>query len=200
MDRFIWHFRRHNILNAKSSRALSQVPVALGWEPQMTVPWRPRMTIQAKILCAVAVSGFVAFAATSPVQALTTQECSAKYQAAKTAGTLAGQKWNDFRKANCGADATAATPAAAPAAAPAPAPAAEGSQEGSSTCGCTRRAVRTRSVSERDGSEIRQGNRRQGPHAHLRRPVQRQQDQQRQWRHEVDPEGRRLLQRVQQAS
>jgi hypothetical protein len=80
------------------------------------------MTIQAKILCAVAVSGFVAFAATSPVQALTTQECSAKYQAAKTAGTLAGQKWNDFRKANCGADA-AATPAAAPAAAPAPAPA-----------------------------------------------------------------------------
>ena len=80
------------------------------------------MTIQAKILCAVAVSGFVAFAATSPVQALTTQECSAKYQAAKTAGTLAGQKWNDFRKANCGADAPA-TPAAAPAAAPAPAPA-----------------------------------------------------------------------------
>jgi hypothetical protein len=80
------------------------------------------MTIQAKILCAVAVSGFVAFAVTSPVQALTTQECSAKYQAAKTAGTLAGQKWNDFRKANCGADA-AATPAAAPAAAPAPAPA-----------------------------------------------------------------------------
>ena len=81
------------------------------------------MTIQAKILCAVAVSGFVAFAATSPVQALTTQECSAKYQAAKTAGSLAGQKWNDFRKANCGADATA-TPAAAPVAAPAPAPAA----------------------------------------------------------------------------
>jgi len=80
------------------------------------------MTIQAKLLCAVAVSGFVAFAATSPVQALTTQQCSAKYQAAKTAGTLAGQKWNDFRKANCGADA-AATPAAAPAAAPAPAPA-----------------------------------------------------------------------------
>jgi hypothetical protein len=81
------------------------------------------MNIQAKILCAVAVSGFVAVAATSPVRALTTQECSAKYQAAKTAGTLAGQKWNDFRKANCGADAVA-TPAAAPAA-PAPAPAAK---------------------------------------------------------------------------
>jgi hypothetical protein len=61
-------------------------------------------------------SGFAAFAATSPAQALTVQECSAKYQAAKTAGTLNGQKWNDFRKAECGADAAAA-PAAAPAAA-----------------------------------------------------------------------------------
>jgi len=74
------------------------------------------MTIQAKIVCAIAVSGFAAFAAMSPAQALTAQECSAKYQAAKTAGTLAGQKWNDFRKANCGAD--AAAPAATPAAAP----------------------------------------------------------------------------------
>ena len=78
------------------------------------------MTIQAKLLCAVAVSAFAAFAATSPAQALTAQECSAKYQAAKTAGTLAGQKWNDFRKAQGGAD---ATPVAAPLI-PAPAPAA----------------------------------------------------------------------------
>jgi hypothetical protein len=74
------------------------------------------MSIQAKLLCAVAVSGLAAFAATAPAQALSTQECSAKYQAAKAAGTLNGQKWNDFRKAQCGAD---ATPAAAPAAAPA---------------------------------------------------------------------------------
>jgi hypothetical protein len=74
------------------------------------------MTIQAKLLCAVAVSAFAALAATSPAQALTPQECSAKYQAAKTAGTLGDQKWNDFRKAQCGADATAA-PAATPAAA-----------------------------------------------------------------------------------
>ena len=73
------------------------------------------MTFKAKLLCAVAVSGFAAFAATAPAQALTTQECSAKYQAAKAAGTLNGQKWNDFRKAQCGADAAAA-PAAAPAA------------------------------------------------------------------------------------
>jgi len=81
------------------------------------------MTIQAKLLCAVAVTGIAALAATAPARALTTQECSAKYQAAKSAGTLNGQKWNAFRKAECGATATAA-PAAAPAteAKPAPAP------------------------------------------------------------------------------
>jgi hypothetical protein len=80
------------------------------------------MTIQAKILGAIAVSGLAAFAMVSQANALTAQECSAKYQAAKSAGTLGGQKWNDFRKAQCGADATAAPTAAAPAAA---APAAE---------------------------------------------------------------------------
>src|SRR3984885_3704502 len=74
------------------------------------------MTIRAKLLCAVAVSGFAAFAA-MPAQALSMSECSAKYKEAKSAGTLNGQKWNDFRKAECAADATAA-PAAAPAAPP----------------------------------------------------------------------------------
>lgn len=78
------------------------------------------MTIQAKLLCAVAVSAFAALAATSPAQALTPQECSAKYQAAKTAGTLSGQTWNDFRKAQCGADATAAPAATSAAASAAP--------------------------------------------------------------------------------
>jgi hypothetical protein len=74
------------------------------------------MITQAKMLCAIAVSSFAMLAA-MPAQALTMQECSAKYKAAQTAGTLNGQKWNDFRKAECGSD-TAATPAAAPAAAP----------------------------------------------------------------------------------
>ena len=78
------------------------------------------MTVQAKFLaCAVAMSGFVAFAAVSPANALSMSECSAKYKDAKTAGTLNGQKWNDFRKAQCAADA-----AAAPVAVPAPAAAA----------------------------------------------------------------------------
>jgi hypothetical protein len=51
-------------------------------------------------------------------------ECSAKYKDAKAAGTLNGMKWNDFRKAQCGSDATAAPAAAAPAPATASAPAA----------------------------------------------------------------------------
>jgi hypothetical protein len=59
----------------------------------------------------------------SSAQALTMQECSAKYKAAQTAGTLGTQKWPDFRKAQCGTTA-AATPAAAAHAATAPAAAA----------------------------------------------------------------------------
>jgi hypothetical protein len=76
------------------------------------------MTFQARLMFAIVGAGLAALAATAPAQALTMQECSAKYKAAKEAGTLNGEKWNDFRKAQCGADATTA---AAPAAAPAPA-------------------------------------------------------------------------------
>jgi hypothetical protein len=56
----------------------------------------------------------------STAHALTLKECSAKYRAAQEAGTLSGMKWNDFRKAECGADASAA-PTNAPAAGAAPA-------------------------------------------------------------------------------
>src|SRR5215218_8342602 len=103
---------RHKNFTGGSFCTLSQAEVALGWQVQMTTPRRPGMTIQAKILGVIALSGLAAFAMSSQANALTAQECSAKYQAAKTSGTLGGQKWNDFRKAQCGADA-AATPAAA---------------------------------------------------------------------------------------
>jgi hypothetical protein len=69
------------------------------------------MTHPARILCALAVSGSVMAVASLPAQALTMQECSAKYKAAQTAGSLNGQKWNDFRKSVCGSD-TAPTPTA----------------------------------------------------------------------------------------
>jgi hypothetical protein len=73
------------------------------------------MKRHARFFGALALSGAAMAAAAMPAQALTMSECSAKYKAAQTAGTLNGQKWNDFRKAECASDA-AATPAAAPAA------------------------------------------------------------------------------------
>jgi len=69
------------------------------------------MKMRALALSASALLAGLAISA-APAQALTMKECSAKYKEAQTAGTLNGQKWNDFRKANCGSDA-AATPAAA---------------------------------------------------------------------------------------
>jgi hypothetical protein len=88
------------------------------------------MTIRYLTLCAGAVVVAIALQGTS-AQALTMTECSAKYKAAKTDGSLNGMKWNDFRKAQCGgsdaaapAAAPASSTASAPAAAPAPAPSA----------------------------------------------------------------------------
>ena len=69
---------------------------------------RRLISMGAAIACVIGVSCGSAYA-------LTMKECSTKYQAAKTAGTLNGQSWRDFRKAQCGTDA-----AAAPTAAPAP--------------------------------------------------------------------------------
>jgi len=82
------------------------------------------MNIQARLLCAASMSGLVALAV-APAQALTMQECSAKYKAAKDGGTLNGQKWNDFRKTQCGADATPAAATVPAASAPAAPKAAE---------------------------------------------------------------------------
>src|SRR5262245_36036216 len=70
---------------------------------------------------AAALSGLVALAVCGEAKALTAKECGAKYQAAKAAGTLGAKTFNEFRKAECAADAAAA-PSAAPAAAPATPP------------------------------------------------------------------------------
>ena len=45
----------------------------------------------------------------SPATALTQKECSEKYQAAKSAGTLGDKSWNDFRKSACAAASAPAT-------------------------------------------------------------------------------------------
>lgn len=49
----------------------------------------------------VLAAGF-ALGAASPAFAQTGADCSAKFNAARTAGTLKGQSWNEFRKIQCG--------------------------------------------------------------------------------------------------
>lgn len=73
-----------------------------------------------------AAAGALAFAgglmlSAAPASALTMQECSAKYNAAKTANTLGGASWNDFRKTQCNDDVQPAAPPAAKAQPTAPA-------------------------------------------------------------------------------
>lgn len=68
-----------------------------------------RIPLYAAAFAALAVTG------ASPSFALSTKECSVKYQAAKSAGTLNGQTWAEFRKQEC-AGAAAAAPEEKPAA------------------------------------------------------------------------------------
>ena len=104
------------------------------------------------ILASASAFALASLAAT-PASALTMKECSAKYQDAKKANTLKGQKWNDFRKAQCGdddaneADAAAAVPeTAAPATTTAATPAAK-------PAGRAKAAVFPRAVSQKYSNE-----------------------------------------------
>jgi len=69
------------------------------------------MTLRSTALAPVLVTASLLIS-TALAHAIFLQECSAKYKAAQTAGTLKGMKWNEFRKAECS---DAATPAATPA-------------------------------------------------------------------------------------
>jgi hypothetical protein len=53
-------------------------------------------------------------AGSSAANAITMRECSVKYKAAQSAGTLKGKTWSEFRKAECGSTASA-TPTGTPA-------------------------------------------------------------------------------------
>jgi hypothetical protein len=95
--------------------------IALDWRPRNDLcPWEDCMIsnfrLSVHVSAALIAAGLLGALGAAPAQALTAQECSAKYKAAKENGTLGDQKWNDFRKAQCGSDAAAA-PAATPAAA-----------------------------------------------------------------------------------
>ncbi len=91
------------------------------------------MTSGNRCIVSFAALAVAALVMTASAQALTMSECSAKYKAAQGAGSLKGQSWNEFRKAECAAStsdaaakpapastvATTATPAAVAAAGPA---------------------------------------------------------------------------------
>jgi len=99
--------------------------------------------------------------AVAPASALTMKECSVKYQEAKKANTLKGQKWNDFRKAQCGdedandADAAAAVPETAAPAAPAATPAAPApaAKPAAMPAGKAKAAVFPKAVSQKYSNE-----------------------------------------------
>jgi hypothetical protein len=77
------------------------------------------MLVRSAALWAMTLGAISVAAPISGAHALTMKECSAKYKAAQDSGTLKGMKWNDFRKAECGAGASA-LPSTAPAAGAAP--------------------------------------------------------------------------------
>lgn len=62
------------------------------------------------LIAAALFTGIAGAALVAPTgaSALTMEECSAKYNAAKKADTLKGMSWNDFRKAECGTEAAPA--------------------------------------------------------------------------------------------
>jgi hypothetical protein len=63
------------------------------------------MKTQVVIASGILLGALAGTLAIVPAHALSMKECSAKYQAAKDGGTLKGQTWNEFRKAECGGEA-----------------------------------------------------------------------------------------------
>ena len=126
-------------------------------------------------------AALAAAAVCAPVQAKTMKECAAQWQEMKTNNQTEGMKYRDFSKKCMSEGAPAADNPPPPKPEAAAPPAAGGN------------AVFPSAVSSKYSSESA-GKARD---AHLPRSVPRQQGQRRQRRLEVDPKGRRLLQRVQ---
>jgi hypothetical protein len=62
------------------------------------------------VLTASFAAAIAALLSAAPAYALSTKECGVLYQTAKDANKLKGATWNEFRKANCGAEAAAEEP------------------------------------------------------------------------------------------
>jgi hypothetical protein len=109
-------------------------------------------------VCWAGMLGLALFSApVATAHALTMKECSAKYQAAKSAGTLGGMKWSDFRKAECGAGASTAAPSPSTTSPSAPgtgAPTA-GPPSADTSAGATTPPARSRTVVNRTSAPSR---------------------------------------------
>ncbi len=103
-----------------------------------------------QLMLASAAAFALAMLAASPSSALTMKECSVKYQEARKNNTLKGQKWNEFRKAQCSDDDASENDAAAAVTDTAPTPA---TGTGGSSSGRARAAVFPRAVAEKYSSE-----------------------------------------------
>ncbi len=98
---------RGNVTRNPASEFIN--PPVSGTSPMRTIRNFAGGVLAAATIC-LAVAG--------PAHALTTKECSAKYQAAKKDGSLSGENWKSFRTREC---ASGSTTAAAPAAGASPA-------------------------------------------------------------------------------
>lgn len=134
------------------------------------------MTSSARItLAALALSCATALSAPA-AHALTAKECHQSFAAARTAGTLNGKSYKEFKAATCDAPAGAATTAPTASApketAPATAPAATtGTTPTEAAKPATTRQFKRRDLSVRRCLSIRQPERRQRPNEDLSRPV-----------------------------
>ena len=117
-----------------------------------------RILVPAATLGALAA---IAVLTASPSFALSAKECSVKYNAAKSAGTLNGLNWNEFRKQECGSGAAAADdkPVIKPS---------------TGTAAATTTGPFGRRFPESRRFEVLQGICGQGAHAHVPRSVPRQ--------------------------
>lgn len=61
-------------------------------------------------IAALAGLALLGLLAVSPAQALSSHDCSVKFKAAQDGGKIGDMKYADFRKLNCGADATVNSP------------------------------------------------------------------------------------------
>ncbi|MGU3574783.1 antifreeze protein [Brucellaceae bacterium C25G] len=70
-----------------------------------------RIRLLAALTGTAVIATIATIASIAPASALTMQQCSSKYQAAKDAGTLGGLSWNDYRKTQCASETAAPAPA-----------------------------------------------------------------------------------------